>query len=112
MAAGLRSEREDYCQFIENDGRVFDEHRVGKIGLGGERNNASAQFAKQLFVSVVLLLGGGQIDGLAVDKRKFTMDDSWTDGTRDGGKHGKQGSLHEILLRHGLGVYTLATEIV
>jgi len=40
------------------------------------------------------------------------MDDSWTDGTRDGGKHGKQGSLHEILLRHGLGVYTLATEIV
>jgi len=45
---------------------------------------------------VVLLLGDGQIDGLAVDERKFAMDDSGTDGTRDGGEHGRREKvLHE-----------------
>jgi len=38
--AGLRSEREDYRQFIENDGRIFDKHGVWEIGLGGKRDNA------------------------------------------------------------------------
>ena len=94
-AAGLRSEREDYRQLIENDGGIFDEHRVGKIGLGGKRSNAGAQFTEQLFVSVMLLLSGGQIDGFAVDKRKFAMDDSWANGTRDGGEHFNRESLHE-----------------
>src|SRR5713226_447257 len=58
-AAGRRSERQDHRQFIENDGGVFDEHGVGKIRLGGKRNNTSAQFAEQLLVSMMLLLGGG-----------------------------------------------------
>jgi hypothetical protein len=94
-AAGLRSEWKDYRQLIENDGRIFDEHRVGKIGLRGERNNTSTQFAEQLFVSVVLLLGGGQINGFAVDERNFAIDDSGTDGTCDGGEHFNRESLHE-----------------
>src|SRR6266851_2110504 len=82
-------------QFTENDGGIFDEHGVGKIGLGRKRNNASAQFAEQFFVSVVLLLGGGQIDGLAVDEGKFAMDDGRADGACDGGKHCGRESLHE-----------------
>jgi len=44
-------------------------------------------------VSVVLLLGGGRSNGLAVDERKFAMDDSGTDGTRDGGEHGRRGKF-------------------
>jgi len=94
-AAGLRSERQDHRQFIENDSGVFDEHGIGKIGLGGKRNNARAQLAKQLLVGAVLLLGCGQINGLAVDEGKFAMDDGWADSTRDGGKHSRRESLHE-----------------
>src|ERR1700674_4169102 len=94
-AAGRCSERQDHRQFIENDGGVFDEHGVGKIGLGGPRNDASAQFAEQLLVGVVLLLGDGQIDGLAIDEGKFAIDDGWTDGTRDGCKRSDRESLHE-----------------
>ena len=60
---------------------------------------------------MVLLLGGGQIDGLAVDEGKFAMDDGRADGSGDGGEHGKQRSLHEILLRRGAGVYRLAIEM-
>src|SRR5258707_234683 len=82
-AGGRRSERQDHRQFIENDGGVFDEHGVGKIGLGRQRNDASAQFTEQLLVGAVLLLGDGQVDGLAIDERKFAIDDGWADGTRD-----------------------------
>jgi len=39
-ATGIRSQRQDDRQFIENDGGVFDKHGVRKIGLGGKRNNA------------------------------------------------------------------------
>jgi len=60
---------------------------------------------------VVLLLGGGQINGLAVDEGKLAIDNGWTDGTCDSGEHGKQRSLHEILLRRGTGVYRLAIEM-
>src|SRR6266403_2260604 len=59
--AGPRSEGQDHCQFIENDGGIFDKHGVWEIGLGGKRNNAGAQFAEQNLIRVVLLLGGGQI---------------------------------------------------
>jgi hypothetical protein len=72
-AAGFRSERQDYSQFIENDGRVFDEHGVGKIGIGGKRNHASAQSGEQFLISVMLPPGGGQIDGPAIDEGKFAM---------------------------------------
>ncbi len=59
----------------------------------------------------MLLLGGDQIDGLAINERKFAINDGWADGTCDGGEHGKQRSLHEILLRGGARGYTLAIEI-
>src|SRR3981081_1425627 len=83
-AAGFRSKRQNHRQFIENDGGVFDEHGVGKIGLGGRRNAHSAHFAGQPLVGVVLLLGYGQIDGLAIDEGKFAIDYGWADGTCDG----------------------------
>ena len=94
-AASLRSERQNHRQFIENDSGVFHEHGVGKIGLGRQRNDASAQFTEQLLVGAVLLLGYGQIDGLAIDERKFAINDGWADGTRDGCKHFDGESLHE-----------------
>ncbi len=64
-------------------------------GFGGKRDNARAQFAEQVLVGVVLLLGGGQIDGLAVDEGEFAMDDGGADGACDGGKHCGRESLHE-----------------
>ena len=94
-AAGFRSERQDHRQFIENNGGVFDEHGIGKSGLGGKRNDARTQFAEQLLVSVVLLLGCGQVNGLAIDEGKFAIDDGWADGTCDGCKHSDRKSLHE-----------------
>src|SRR5256885_13862946 len=38
------------------------------------------------------------------------MDDGWANGARYGGEHGKQRSLHEILLRRRAGVYRLGIE--
>ena len=94
-AAGFRSERQDHGQFIENDGGVFHEHRVRKIGLGGKRNHTSAQFGEKFFVSVMLPLGGGQIDGPAIDEGKFAMDDGGADAACDGCEHSSRESLHE-----------------
>src|ERR1041385_568548 len=39
-AAAFGAEREDDGEFIEHESRVFDEHGVGKIGLGGQRDDA------------------------------------------------------------------------
>src|SRR2546427_6078948 len=94
-SAGFRSERQDHRQFIEDDGGIFNKDGVWEIGFGRKRDNAGAQLAEQLLVSVVLLLGGGQIDGLAVNERKFAIDDGWANGTCDSGEHGKQRSLQE-----------------
>ena len=109
--ASLRSEGQDHCQFIENDCGIFDKHGVRKTGFGTKRNNAGTQFAQQLLVGMVLLPGGGQIDGLAVNEGKLAIDDGRADGTGDGSEHGKQRSLHEILLRRGAGVYRLAIQM-
>ena len=38
------------------------------------------------------------------------MDDGWADGARYGGEHGKERSLHDILLRRRAGVYRLGSE--
>jgi hypothetical protein len=94
-AASLRAQRKYYRQFIENDGGIFDEHGVGKIGFSGKRDNARTQFAEQVLVSAVLLLGGGQINGLAVDEGKLATDDGGADGACDGCEHCGRVSLHE-----------------
>src|SRR5439155_21991821 len=39
------------------------------------------------------------------------MDDGWADGARYGGEHGRERSLHEILLRRRPGVYRLGSEM-
>ena len=44
---------------------------------------------------MMLLLGLGQIDRLASDERKLAIDDGRADGTRDGGEHLANKSLHE-----------------
>ena len=94
-AAGLGSERQNKRQFIENNRGVFDEHGVRKLGFSGKRNHAGAQFAEQVLVGVVLLPRGSQIDGFAINKREFAMDDGWANGARDGGEHFSRESLHE-----------------
>lgn len=94
-AASFRSERQDDSQFIENDGRIFDKHGIRKIGLSGKRNDAGSEFGEKVFIGMVLLLGDRQADRAAVDKRKFAMNDSGTDGAGDGGEHDGRESLHE-----------------
>src|SRR2546422_7954234 len=110
-AAGFRSERQNHRQFIENNGGIFNKDGVWEIGFGGKRDNAGAQLAEQSLISVVLLLCGGQINAFAVDEGKLAIDDGWANATCDSGEHGKQRSLHEILLRRGPRVYRLAVEI-
>ena len=48
---------------------------------------------------MVLLSGGGQIDGFAVDEGQLAMNDGWADGAGDGDEHGEKRSLHENDMR-------------
>ena len=36
------AKREDDGNFVENDSRIFDEHRIGESRLGGERVDVEA----------------------------------------------------------------------
>src|SRR5258708_29061840 len=54
--AGLRSEGQDYRQFIENDGGIFDKDGVWGVGLGGERKKAGTPIAPHILCLSVLLL--------------------------------------------------------
>lgn len=94
-AASFGSERQDYSQFIENDDGIFDKHGIGKIKLGRKRDDTGSEFGEKVFIGVVLLLGDHQADGPAIDKGKFTVDDSGADGAGDGGEHDGRESLHE-----------------
>src|SRR5438046_5413707 len=55
-AAGRHSEGKDHRQFIENDGGVFDEHRVRKIGLGRQRSEEHTSELQSLTNLVCRLL--------------------------------------------------------
>ncbi len=68
------AERKDDGEFVENDRGIFDEHRIGQIGLGGERVDVDAQFREEMFVSGVLGLGFGDVDGLAIDEGEFAVE--------------------------------------
>ena len=52
--ARFGAERKNDGELIEDDGGILDEHGIGEIGLGGERNDASAEFFEEVFVCVVL----------------------------------------------------------
>src|SRR5260370_41662560 len=85
-AAGVRSERQDHRQFVENDGRVFDKHGIGEAGLSRKRNEACAEFLQKRFVGAVLFLSGGEIDELAVNEGELAMNDGGAEGARHGEK--------------------------
>ncbi len=42
----IGAERKNNGEFIEDDSRIFDEHGIGEVGLGGKRNNAGAEFCE------------------------------------------------------------------
>ena len=42
----IGAKRKNYREFIEDNGGIFDEHGIGEIGLGGERNNAGTEFCE------------------------------------------------------------------
>ena len=64
-AAGLGAERKNDSELVENDGGILDEHGIGEIRLGGERNNVGAEFFEKLFVGQMLRDRDFQIDWLA-----------------------------------------------
>jgi CubicO group peptidase (beta-lactamase class C family) len=66
---------------------------------------------KKLLVSVVLLLGFGEVDRLAINEREFAIYDRRADSASDGGKHFDPESLHEIFLRRSEGADRLTSEI-
>jgi hypothetical protein len=76
--AGFCAEREDHGEFVEDDGRVFDEHGIGKLRLGGHRVDVYAELREEAFVSGVLLLGFREVDGLAFDEGELALGESGT----------------------------------
>ena len=42
----IGAERKNYGQFIKDNGGIFNEHGIREIGLGGEGNNAGAEFCE------------------------------------------------------------------
>jgi len=89
------SERHNNSEFIENDRGVFHKHGIGKVWLCRQRDDAGAKSCEKIFVGVMLLLGYGKVNRIAIDKRQFAIQDGRTDGARDGGEHIRAGSLHE-----------------
>ena len=67
-AAGHGTEGKDDGKFVEDDGGILDKHGVGEIRLRGERNDTSAEFFEELFVSEMLRTGDFEIYGLARDE--------------------------------------------
>ncbi len=86
--AGSGAERQDDGELVEDDGGIFDKHGIGKGGLFGKGDDASAERGEKRFVGAVLGAGLGEINGLARDESELTVDDAGTDGARDGGEHG------------------------
>lgn len=56
-AARFGAQRKNNGELIEDDGGILDEHGIGEIGLGGKRDDASAEFCEEGFVGVVLPAG-------------------------------------------------------
>lgn len=94
-AARFGAQGKDDSEFVEDDGGIFDEHGIGKIRRGGERDDMSAEFFEKLFVGVMLGLRGLEIDWLARDEAQLAIYDSGTDGASDGSLHRARASLHE-----------------
>jgi len=67
-AAAFSAHGENHGELVENESGIFNKHGIGQIGLGGERNDASAEVGEKFFVGVVLGLRLGQVDGLARDE--------------------------------------------
>jgi hypothetical protein len=51
--------------------------------------DVNAQFREEVFVSGVLGLGFGDVDGLAIDEGEFAAGEGGAYGASDGGEHGE-----------------------
>jgi hypothetical protein len=89
------AKREDDGELIQDDGGILYKHGIREIQLGGERNDADAEFFQKLLVGAMLRARDLEIDGLARNEAKFAIYDGWADGARDGGEHVGRPSLHE-----------------
>jgi hypothetical protein len=94
-AARFRAERQNHRQFVQDNGRVFDEHGIGKLRFGGKRDDAGAKLFQNFFVGMMLRLRRGQVDRFPINEGKFAIDDGWADSAGDGGEHFERTSLHE-----------------
>lgn len=86
-AARFRAQRKEDGEFVEDDGGIFDEHGIRKIGFRRERDNFGAETFEELFVGVVLGAGFFQVDGAASEESKLAIDDRGADGAGNGGEH-------------------------
>ena len=63
------------CQLVEDQGGVFDEHRVGQVIGGWQISHLHTETAQQLDVLTVLGPCEVDVDDLAVQKRQLTVID-------------------------------------
>src|SRR5580658_2497184 len=56
---------EDDGELIQDDGGILYKHGIREIQLGGERNDADAEFFQKLLVGAMLRARDLEIDGLA-----------------------------------------------
>ena len=90
-APRFSAERHDHRELVENDGGVFDKHRIGQSGFGRQGDYTGAEFAEKRFVGAVLGLRFAEVDGLARNEEQLAACESGTDGAGDGSEHVEPG---------------------
>jgi hypothetical protein len=79
------AEREDDGEFVDDNGGIFDKHRIGQSRFGGERVDADAELREEMFVGSVLSLRLGEVNRLAFDESKLALSESRAYGAGNGG---------------------------
>src|SRR5258708_38996113 len=86
----LRTKRKNERQFVQNDCRILDEHRVGKGRLRRKRNDVRAEFFEELLERMMLLPGLGKPNRRPGNKRQLAIHDAWADGPGERCEHGRK----------------------
>ena len=89
-AARFGAEGKNHGELIEDDGGIFDKHRIGERGFRRKRDDFGAERFEELLVGAMLFAGFVEVDGAAAEESEFAVDDGGADGAGDGGEHDRR----------------------